>query len=597
MYNEYEIRPMPLSVAHVRRQVAAFLESNGLRLEETDYYVCVFKMGDDETILAGGGLCGDVIKCVAVNDRLREEGFSNRLVSHLISEADIRGHHAVKVFTKPENKVIFESMGFHLIGQAQKAILLENGDGLRRYCEYLAALISPQKADGRHGGIVMNANPFTLGHRYLIEQAAGQVDQLFVIIVGEDKSEFPYKERLAMVRHGTANIPNVTVCEGSSYAISSATFPTYFLKQLSDATDTQIALDLDLFIRHIAPALNIKTRFIGTEPTDRLTMRYNELIHEILPERGCKVEEIKRLNISRHAVSASVVRQLINKGSLTTAATLVPKTTLPYLIANMASCALQQELDTTPKPGLVDRHDSGAHDDMDYSKMVDSIQALRPFFVRLAELGNDKNLPETEDTITETIRRIGIEAEQAMLAATHGVNTHKGALFALGLTTVAAGQLLAEKGLVTVEDLGQRISRIAQDFPVAKDTHGAEVRRKYHIDGALDQARNGYSQLFDDWLPFYRRHRNEECQTHLTLLRIISTLDDTNIFFRKGAETAQLVKEQARQLLERFSTRGMRQLNESFVNSHISPGGSADMLALTIFIDVLTLNKELADNR
>lgn len=594
MYNEYEIRPIPLSVPHCRSLVASFLESNGLRLDEVDYYACVFKMGNDEEILAGGGLSEDIIKCIAVNDQLREEGFSTRLVSHLISEANSRGYHSVKVFTKPENQDIFESMGFQLIAQAPKAILLENGDGLRKYCQYLRGLAqdshistnNPQQLHAPAGVIVMNANPFTRGHRYLIEQAAQQVSHLFVIIVSEDKSEFPYNERLAMVRKGTTDLQHVTICEGSSYAISSATFPTYFLKEITDATDTHIQLDLNLFLRSIAPSLQVKVRFVGAEPTDSLTKRYNQIIKEKLPRNGCEVIEIERLYNATLPISASSVRRLIHEGNLPAAIALVVPTTIPHLLADMACRALQQELDTTPKPGLVDRRDNGSHTDMNYKLMSDSIHALRPYFVMLAEA--------TEDTSVKDIQAIGIAAEEAMLAVTHHVNTHKGALFSLGLTVAAAALLLKEKGQITTTDLQNTIRKLAAEIPPATGTHGAEVKEKHHISGALDQARDGYGQLFREWLPFYRLHEGEEYQCHRTLLYIMSQLDDTNVVYRKGRDTAQLVKEEARQLAERFTLKGLRMLNEAFISDHISPGGSADMLALTIFIDKITLyNKTL----
>ena len=306
MYSEYEIRPVPLSVKVCHQQVEDFLKSNALRMEEAlDYYAAVFRKGDEE-ILAGGGLQGDTIKCIAVSDHVREEGFSNRLVSHLISEANAQGHQSVKVFTKPANREIFESMGFRLIAQAPKAILMENGQGLKDYCRYLSNL----RRLGNNGVIVMNANPFTLGHQYLIKEAAKQVDRLYVIVVKEERSVFKYAERKAMIEQGTEDLMNVTVCEGSNYAVSGVTFPTYFLKEITDATDTQILLDLDLFVHFIAPHLGVTIRFVGSEPTDELTARYNLLMEQVLPRHGYKTVEIPRYQ----SISASVVRKELDSG-------------------------------------------------------------------------------------------------------------------------------------------------------------------------------------------------------------------------------------------------------------------------------------------
>lgn len=619
MYNEYEIRPMPLSVKPCRMRVERFLNENGLRLDEVEYYACVFKQGNDEEILAGGGLYHDIIKCVAVNDKMRDEGFSSRLVSHLISEASSQGYDSVKVFTKPENLHIFEGLGFRQIANAPKAILMENGHGLRNYCNFL----SNRRRYGKSGVIVMNANPFTLGHRYLIEQAAKQVDWLHVIVVKEDsrqgresyktlsnslppqteeKSEFPYEERLEMVRKGTEKIMNVMVCEGSSYAVSAATFPTYFLKELNDASDTQICLDLDLFVHFIAPHLGVNIRFIGSEPTDSLTNRYNQLMHQILPSYGYKVIEIPRLEYhqwrqsketssvslppaTKDYISASTVRKLLHKGNLKQAAALVPESTIPFLIAAQAYMALKAELNTTPKPGLVDKADNGAHKDMDYPLMLKSINVLRPFFRKIAEL---RVTGDMESTVS-SLQKIGLEAEQAMLDATNGVNTHKGALFSLGITAFAAMSLLHNEQDITASALQKTITSIAALFPVPKGTHGSKVNEelKKSVSGALDNAQQGYPMLFGDWLQLYRGLHGDNYQNHKTLLHIMSMLDDTNIYYRKGAETAQKVKEEAKKLEEEFSIKKLQYMNEWFITENISPGGSADMLALTIFINYL----------
>ena len=303
MSNDFEIQSYPLTVRTNRERVTAFLAANGLRLDALDYYAVVTAVGDDQ-ILAGGGLDKDIIKCIAVSDTLRDEGISATLVSHLMSIAMSRQYEAVKVFTKPSNQKIFESLGFHLLAEAPKAVLLENGlSGWLTYERYLKSL----RREGTSGLIVMNANPFTRGHHFLITQAARQVDTLFVIPVKEDRSEFSYTERKAMLEAGCRNIGNVIVCEGSDYSISAATFPTYFLKELDEAATTQMSLDLNLCAKRIASALGAKIRFVGNEPFDAMTQRYNELMHEILPLEGISVVEMARLSERDRAISASAV--------------------------------------------------------------------------------------------------------------------------------------------------------------------------------------------------------------------------------------------------------------------------------------------------
>ena len=604
--NRHYISEAPLSLNSVRRRVEAFLAANGLRLAPLDRYVVVTRDEDGDEILAGGGLDGNIIKCVAVSESARSEGLMNILVSRLIAIAREEGRESVKAFTKPENEGIFKSLGFALIASSPNAILMENGrGGLPEYRKYLESLARP----GRNGAIVMNANPFTKGHRYLVEQAASQVDNLYVIVVKEDRSRFPYVERKAMIEAGCAGLDNVVVCEGSDYAISAATFPTYFLKKLDDATDTQIALDLDLFVNHIAKPLGVTVRFAGSEPEDALTRRYNELMAEILPgtsvavvrqahqpdpelvkgsalrqaRRPIDFVEIPRLEQNGNPISATSLRRALDKGNLKEAMEYIPKSTVPYLVADLAERALRLELDTTPKPGLVDRQDNGAHKDMDYALMSKSISALRPYLTRLA-------VESAKDIDPAKIKEVGIEAEKAMLKATGGVNTHKGALFCIGLSVAAASCLACSTGAVEAYSFKELVSRAASEIPSAQGTHGAEAKRSFKAVGALENARAAYPELFADWLPYYRSLEGDPFRCHKALLHIMTTLDDTNILHRRGAEGLAHAEAEAARLLEDFSESGLSSLNKDFIRENISPGGSADMLSLTIFIESIINN-------
>lgn len=601
------------SIPRQRRRIEQFLGDNGLRLDDVDYYAALVDETTDE-IVAGGGLKEGVIKCVAVADGHKGEAVANQIVSHLIAQANADGHQCVKLFTKPQNQKMFESMSFRLLAEAPKAILMEMGiGGIKRYCEELESEkgkvkseksnselhhlnpSTPQPIMPPSGIIIMNCNPFTLGHRYLIEQAAQQVDTLYILVVREDCSMFGYDERKAMIVRGVAHINNVVVCDGSEYSISATTFPTYFLKSLSDASDTQMTLDIDLYRRHIAPALGATVRFVGTEPDDPLTRRYNELMKSMLPD----VREVARLQQSGVAVSASRVRKAIVENHLALAARLVPPTTVPYIVAHLATRALKSELNTTPKPGLVDTHDSGAHRDMDHALMMRSIRALHPYFVRLATLGYDSpKLPAHDDIV-----RIGIEAEKAMFNSTGGVNTYKGALFSMGLALTAATYIIGRGKVATTTHgkeyvpgdlLSAIIIQLANGFPDTRGTHGSQAKQTAQAGGslksALDNAREGYTQLFGEWLPFYetRIKGDDSYVKHKTLLRIMCDLDDTNIVYRTDYATMQQVKTQARHLLEDFSEAGIDDLNRDFVSRNISPGGSADMLALVVFLFGIT---------
>ena len=689
-----EIQTLNPATPRQRQRIEAFLKRNALRIDDMNYYAAM--LDDDGEMIAGGGLKDDVIKCVAVDDAHKGEAIANTLVSHLISHANQEGYGCIKLFTKPKNRQLFESLSFRLLAEAPEAILMETGIGgisntvealkkikeeSEKYKEYnkeckednkeckedskeckeeektnlntttpqhlntsYLNTTTPQHLNTSYlntstpqhlntsylntstpqhlnttmqptGCIVMNCNPFTLGHRYLIEQAAKQVERLYVMVVREDCSLFAYTERKAMVEQGVADIENVSVIDGSDYAISRATFPTYFLKRLDDAADTQMLLDLDLFRRHIAPALGATVRFVGTEPTDQLTRRYNQLMHEALKD----VREINRLEKDGNAVSASRVRKAMEEGDMNTIRQLVPPTTLPYIIAHLATQALQAELDTTPKPGLVDKDNNGAHRDMDYALMQLSINTLHPYFVRLAFLGFADTLPSHT-----VIRDAGIEAEKAMLEATNGVNTHKGALFSMGLAVVAAAyeekKAAANKEVRGKEreeeylsSLQLTIKALAASFPDTSGTHGSKAKQLSNgtttIKGALDNAREGYEKLFAEWLPFYneRRKSHDAHALHKTLLRIMCDLDDTNVIYRTNVATAEEVKQEARALLASFEEAyaaedkekcasaieekcasaellALKDMDRRYTERNISPGGAADMLSLTVFI-------------
>ena len=696
-----EIQTLNPATPRQRQRIEAFLKRNGLRIDDMNYYAAM--LDDDGEMIAGGGLKDDVIKCVAVDDAHKGEAIANTLVSHLISHANQEGYGCIKLFTKPKNRQLFESLSFRLLAEAPEAILMETGIGgisntvealkkikeeSEKYKEYnkeckednkeckednkeckedskeckeeektnlntttpqhlntsylntstpqhlntsYLNTSTPQHLNTSYlttspphhltttmqptGCIVMNCNPFTLGHRYLIEQAAKQVERLYVMVVREDCSLFAYTERKAMVEQGVADIENVSVIDGSDYAISRATFPTYFLKRLDDAADTQMLLDLDLFRRHIAPALGATVRFVGTEPTDQLTRRYNQLMHEALKD----VREINRLEKDGNAVSASRVRKAMEEGDMNTIRQLVPPTTLPYIIAHLATQALQAELDTTPKPGLVDKDNNGAHRDMDHALMQLSINTLHPYFVRLAFLGFADTLPSHT-----VIRDAGIEAEKAMLEATNGVNTHKGALFSMGLAVVAAAYE-EKKAAANKEERGKEreeeylsslqltIKALAASFPDTSGTHGSKAKQLSNgtttIKGALDNAREGYETLFAEWLPFYnvRRKSHDAHALHKTLLRIMCDLDDTNVIYRTNVATAEEVKQEARALLASFEEAyaaedkekcasaieekcasaellALKDMDRRYTERNISPGGAADMLSLTVFI-------------
>ena len=286
------------------------------------------------------------------------------------------------------------------------------------------------------------------------------------------------------------------------------------------------------------------------------------------PEPVAEPVEAPALRQAQGPVTATEVRALVDEGRFREASALTPVSTWPYLLAELAERALRMELDTPMKPGLVGPDSKGAHKDMDYDVMRKGIAAIRPFFPQMA-------LAETP----EELRQLGIDAEAAMLAATGGVNTHRGAIFALGLALYR--------------------------HPIAETAalldNGSSKRREAGVRGAMQMAKDGYKELFEDWLPYYRNlqisplaslGRNDNAPCHFersreicTLLRIMATLDDTCVIHRAGYARAQEIKAEASALAEHFDMDKLKDMCDRYASEGISPGGAADMLALTILID------------
>ncbi|MDR1318888.1 MAG: adenylyltransferase/cytidyltransferase family protein, partial [Treponema sp.] len=253
------------------------------------------------------------------------------------------------------NEFLFQNLGFYAVAKTDDVLLMENKkNGIASFvaslginsggvnsvgAESVPPESAPPEASGLPAGaVVMNCNPFTRGHQYLIENAARQCARLRVFVVSENKSAFPADARYRLVREGTAHIKNVLVHPTGPYLISSATFPDYFLKDSLNAASSiqsiNTLLDLTIFAEGFAKPLGINRRFVGTEPFDPVTAGYNRQMKEVLPRFGIEVIEIDRLEEEGEAVSASRVRRLLKEGKLEEIRALVPETTYDYLVKN-----------------------------------------------------------------------------------------------------------------------------------------------------------------------------------------------------------------------------------------------------------------------
>ncbi len=292
--------------------------------EEADSFALVF---DGEVLVAAGQRKENLLKCLAVKEENRGEGLLAKVVTALREDAAASGHRHLFLYTKPENEALFTPLFFYPVAKTEKALLMENKpDGI---ASFLASL--PEKREGeRVGCAVMNCNPFTLGHRYLVEQGAEACDVFYVFVLSEDASEFSAADRMEMVRRGVSHLDNVTVLPTGPYLISRATFPTYFLKQREEADQVLCQMDVEIFCRYFAPRLGITHRFVGEEPLSPTTAAYNDALEKALPQRGVTLHRIPRLEREGEPVSASRFRALWAEGK-GEALDLVPESTSCYL--------------------------------------------------------------------------------------------------------------------------------------------------------------------------------------------------------------------------------------------------------------------------
>ncbi|MEG0377297.1 MAG: [citrate (pro-3S)-lyase] ligase, partial [Eubacterium sp.] len=226
--------------------------------------------------------------------------------------------------TKPQNENLFAPLGFYPVAKTDTVLLMENRKaGISQYKDRLKHETGQKKGDPV-GAVVANCNPFTKGHRYLIETAASQCGLLHLFILTDGKVSL--KERMALVKQGTQHIPNLVIHETGDYLVSRISFPDYFIKEA--ITEAWYDLDIAVFCTHIVPTLGITKRFVGTEPTCAVTSGYNKALKEKLPQQGVEIIEIPRLTINHTPVSASEVRRYLQEGQPEKAEPLVVEETL-----------------------------------------------------------------------------------------------------------------------------------------------------------------------------------------------------------------------------------------------------------------------------
>lgn len=336
--SEYALTQVSLSDKRMLAQVDALLVENGISRDANLDYICAM-VDEENRVIATGSCFGATLRCFAVSQQHQGEGLLNEVVSHLMEYQMARGYTHLFLYTKIKSAKFFQSLGFYEIARVDGTLVfMENRrNGFPSYLSRLEKTARP----GVSGAIVMNANPFTLGHQYLVETAAGRCDTLHLFLLSEDASLVPFGVRKQLVQAGTAHLKNVVLHDSGPYIISNATFPSYFLKDDSAVIQGHAKLDLAIFVR-IARALGVTVRFVGEEPTSQVTGLYNEIMAAQLPENGIDCVILPRKQALGKAISASTVRAALQAGDWQTLSQLVPQTTLDYFKSSEAEPVLKR---------------------------------------------------------------------------------------------------------------------------------------------------------------------------------------------------------------------------------------------------------------
>jgi len=322
----YSITRVSPHDARTLRQVDALLEQEGIKRDGNLDYIAAL-CDEDYRVIATGSCFSNTLRCFAVSREHQGEGLLNQVITHLIEVQHERGNLQLFLYTKIGSAKFFGDLGFYEIARVDGTLVfMENRrDGFARYLKRL----EKTRTEGSSAALVMNANPFTLGHQYLAETAAAACDTLHLFIVSEDKSLVPFAVRRELVRAGTAHLKNVVLHDSGPYIISAATFPSYFLKDEAAVIEGHARLDLEIF-KKIAAALNVTARFVGEEPTSQVTGLYNRIMAEELPKAGIACRIIPRKAAAGQVISASTARKALQTGDMESFRRLVPESTAAW---------------------------------------------------------------------------------------------------------------------------------------------------------------------------------------------------------------------------------------------------------------------------
>ena len=325
----------PYRIQSDMKKWADLLHRQNIRTEKN--VDATYGLFEGDTLVATASYYKNIIKCVAISSDFHGGATFNELLTGILNEIYNKGYEKIYVYTKPDTTNGFSAIGFKVIEEVEgELVFMEKAT--KGFSAYLEELKEDFVEGGRIGAIVLNANPFTLGHQYLVEEASKQADVLHLFVVSEEASAFPQEIRKKLVAEGTKHLPNIRIHDTDSYIVSSATFPAYFLKEESNVAEVQATLDARIFKYHIAEALGITDRFVGQEPFSPTTELYNQAMNKVFdaePNPGIpRLHIIERKQADNRAISATEVRKLLSEGKIEEASKLVPPTTATFFTSS-----------------------------------------------------------------------------------------------------------------------------------------------------------------------------------------------------------------------------------------------------------------------
>jgi [citrate (pro-3S)-lyase] ligase len=337
-FSDFMISTIDVGNAYDVKIVRAFLEKYHIDYIPEEVDTTVLLQTTDGELVGTGSAQGNIIKFVAVDEKFQGTNAFSKLVSSL-TELLLREHRRIFIFTHPRNTHLFVGLGFTCIAEALPHYsLLEFGfHTISKFKIYLNSLAVEGKPEAT--ALVMNCNPFTFGHQFLIEKAARENEVVYLFVVQTEKSVFPFAVRWDLVKKGTSHLPNVVMIKTDDYLVSRVSFPKYFLKDThaDEITANQARLDLMVFINHVAPTLNITKRYVGTEVYCVTTASYNKEMHKLFPSHGIEVIEVKRKALAvDDYISASKIRVAIAEDNWDAIHEKVPQSTYDYLTSDEA---------------------------------------------------------------------------------------------------------------------------------------------------------------------------------------------------------------------------------------------------------------------